>query len=1199
MLPLFYLKLCMKSAFLFCIIAPALIFSCNKSRLFDAVPPGHSGIDFSNTIMENDSINILDYEYVYNGGGVGIGDFNKDGLPDIYFTGNMVSNRLYLNKGDMKFTDVTQEAGTGGEGKWCNGVSVVDINNDGWPDIFVSATRSSDANRRKKLLYINQGLDKNGVPVFKDEAAEYGLDDTSYTTNAVFFDYDNDGDLDMFLLVAGKMQGSRNPNVFLYNMNDSSAYNTSKLFQNNWDNNRKHPYFTDVSRAAGINKQGFGLGVNITDINKDGWKDIFVSNDYLSNDLLWINNHDGTFTDRSKDYFKHTSFSSMGNDVQDLNNDGLCDVIELDMNPADNYRKKMMLNPNNYHVYQNFDLYNYQYEYPRNTLQINQGNSVGRNDSVLSPVFSELSYLTGLDKTDWSWTPLVADFDNDAYRDIIVTNGFPKDLSDHDFIAFRDKSSGIASKEMIMEKLPVAKLKNYAYHNNGGLSFSDVSQAWGIDALSFSNGAAYADFDNDGDLDVVINNINDKAMLFKNMAVETKKEAAHYLHINFSSEAPNVNGVGAWAELHYSHGKQQVFENTPYRGYLSTDQAGAHFGLGDVTSIDTLIIKWPDGKLQLLKNVKTNQVLTVKHSDAHEAYTWYNPVIATHTLFKEISDSIKANIVHKEDDYIDFNIQKLLPHKLSDYGPGLAAGDINGDGLDDIIMAGSAGYSTQVLTQQANGAFVTKPLLPNTTRTGKTGNDMGVLLFDADGDGDADLYITTGGYNNSANSPAYADKLYINDGKGNFRYDSTAIPVNYASKSCARAVDYDNDGDLDLFVAGRCMPGKYPQAVSCSIYRNDSKDGKIIFTDVTNTVAKGLQNVGMSCDVLWTDFDNDGWTDLIIAGEFMPIKFFKNNHGKLELLQTSMDKATGWWNSIIPGDFDNDGDMDYIVGNAGQNSFYRPTEKYPVRVYAKDFDNNGIYDALPTMYLPTSQQDTTMREFPAQLRDDEIKQMVEFRRKFPDYKSYANATIDKLLTPDELKGALILEANTFKSCYIRNDGNGKFTMIPLPIEAQLSSLFGMVAEDVDGDGNLDVVISGNDYGTEVSVGRYDALNGLVLKGDGKGGFTPLTILQSGINIPGNGKSLVKFSNKNGRCLLAAAQNRGAMKVFLLKENIQKISVQPGDVFAMLKLKNGKIRKVELNYGAGFLSQSSRFLNIDAHVQSIEIVNGKGERRKVL
>ncbi len=1170
--------------------------SCKKKTLFEQISSSHSGIHFVNEIKETDSVNVLDISNIYNGGGVGIGDFNNDGLQDIYFTGNKVPNKLYLNKGNLKFEDITDEAGVGGNGEWCRGVSVVDINNDGWPDIYVCATILTDGKRRQNLLYINQGADKNGVPHFKEMAAEYGLNDTSFSTMAAFFDYDNDGDLDMYLAVNEIVDPSR-PNTYHKAVQDGSLRSTGRLYRNDWNATLKHPVFTDVTKQAGVAFEGYAHSINITDINKDGWKDIYVTNDYLPNDLLFINNHDGTFTNETATYFKHTSTNAMGNDVTDINNDGLVDVVALDMNPQDNYRKKMMMNPNNYQTYLNNEFYGYQYQYVRNTLQLNQGPRISSKDSIGAPMFSEIAFLSGIAETDWSWTPLVADFDNDSYRDIVITNGFPKDVTDHDFISFRNHAMMIASKHEMLAQIPEVKLNKYAFHNNGDLTFSNVTDDWGVNIPAFSNGAAYADFDNDGDLDIVVNNINDEAMLFKNMTSETRKGQVHYLHINFSAESPNVNGLGAWVELHYDHGKQQVFENTPYRGYLSTNQLGAHFGLGSVTNIDSVLVRWPDGKQQLLKNVKTDQVITVKHKDANETYTWAQPAIAAKTLFKEVSDSVKANIVHKEDDYIDFNIQKLLPHKLSDYGPGLAAGDINGDGLDDLVMGGSFGYSTQILTQQSNGTFLNKQLLPNASHGTKPGQDMGLLLFDADNDGDLDLYISTGGYNNPAGTKAYQDRLYLNDGKGNFVYDSLALPANYTSKSCVRAVDFDNDGKLDLFVAGRCVPGKYPQPVSCSIYRNDSKNGKVVFTDVTASVAPGLKDIGMTCDAIWTDFDNDGWTDLIVVGEFMPVKFFKNNHGKLELMHTDLDNQSGWWNSIVAGDFDNDGNMDYIVGNVGQNSFYRPSDKYPVRVYAKDFDNNGIYDALPTMYLPTSAADTSMKEYPAQLRDDEIKQMVEFRRKFPGYKSYATATIDQLLTPEELKGALVLSANNFKSCYIHNDGKGHFTMIPLPVQAQFSSLFGMVAEDVDGDGNLDVVINGNDYGTEVSVGRYDALNGLVLKGDGKGGFTPLSILQSGIFIPGNGKALVKFRNKNGNCLLAASQNRGPLKVFLMKEQgVQTIAAKPDDVYALLKLKNGKTRKVEFNYGSGFLSQSARFINVDAMVQSVEIINSKGEKR---
>ncbi|HRH61206.1 MAG TPA: FG-GAP-like repeat-containing protein, partial [Chitinophagaceae bacterium] len=592
--------------------------------------------------------------------------------------------------------------------------------------------------------------------------------------------------------------------------------------------------------------------------------------------------------------------------------------------------------------------------------------------------------------------------------------------------------------------------------------------------------------------------------------------------INFASEAPNVNGLGACVELHYNKGQQQVYENTPYRGYLSTVQAGAHFGLGNAMVVDSVIIKWEDGKMQLLKNVFANKVITVQHKDAvmFDTNSIAKKIVP---LFTDISSHVAAGIANKDDDFIDFNIQKLLPHKLSDYSPALAAGDINGDGLDDIVMGGSYGYSTQILLQQDDGKFTVQNLVTAASRDTKPSEDMGLLLFDADGDGDNDLYIAAGGYESEANTSHYRDKLYVNDGKGNFIYDSLAVPQNFTSKSCVRAADIDNDGDLDLFVAGRCLPSKYPSPVSCFIYRNDSKNSAIKFTDVTDDVCSGLKNIGMTCDAVFTDFDNDGWADFVMAGEFMPLKFFKNNHGKFQLLPTNIDNENGWWNSIVPGDFDNDGDMDFIAGNVGANSFYRPTAASPIKVYAKDFDNNGSFDAFLSVHLPASQKDKTIKEFPAELRDDAIKQMIEMRNKFKTYNEYANATIDKLFSPEQLKDAITLTANNFKSCFIKNDGNGKFTITPLPLQAQLSSVFGMLAEDVNSDGNLDVVIHGNDFGTEVSIGRYDAMNGLVLLGDGKGNFSALSILQSGIFIPGNGRALVKFADAKGKCLLAASQ----------------------------------------------------------------------------
>ncbi len=1179
-------------------IFPALIIlvisaaSCKQETVFVQVESSHSGIHFDNHIIETDSVNILDFENVYNGGGVGIGDFNNDGLQDIYFTGNQVANKLYLNKGDMKFEDVTIAAGVDGKGRWSRGVSVVDINNDGLMDLYVSCTILRKGKDRENLLYINKGNDASGVPVFAEMGAAYGLNDSTHTTMAQFFDYDNDGDLDVYLTINEIPKGYY-PNQFRKVMKDGTFPSTGRLYRNDYSDSLHHGVYTNVSKQAGITIEGYGHAATVADINLDGWKDIYVTNDYLSSNILYINNRNGTFSDQSTNYFKHTSANAMGNDIQDINNDGLADVVELDMDPEDNYRKKMMLNPNSYQTYQNLDRFEYQYQYVRNTLQLNQGFRVNANDSIGAPIFSETAYLSGIAETDWSWTPLVADFDNDGYRDIIVTNGFPKDVTDHDFVAFRNTSSFVATRKQLLAQIPEVKLVNYVFHNNGNCTFSHTSKEWGINNPSFSNGAAYADLDNDGDLDCVVNNINDEAFIYQNQSA-TQKGGRNYLHFNFRGGATNVNGLGAFAELHYDGGKVQAFENTPYRGYLSTQQAGAFFGLDSVDVVDSVIIKWPDGKEQLLQNVKTGQTLAVKYSDAHESYNWQQSILASHTLVKEISDSIKAGFVSAEEDYIDFNIQKLLPHKLSQYGPALAVGDINRDGLEDMVLGGYYGHSAQLIVQNRDGRFSSRVLIDGANRDNKQKHDMGVLLFDADNDNDLDLYIASGGNEVADSTASYRDCFYVNNGLGNFKEDTLAFPVNLVSKSCVRAADFDKDGDLDLFVAGRCVPWKYPKAASSFLFRNDSRNGVIHFTDVTPEIAPALTNAGMVCDALFSDFDNDGNTDLILAGEFMPVEFLRNEKGKFNRLHVATDSSVGLWNSLAAADFDNDGDIDYVAGNQGQNSFYRPTNAYPVKVYGKDFDNNGNFDALTSLFLPA--QDGSMKEFPAQTRDDLIKQMVVFRRRFENYKTFATTTFDKMLTPDEMKGALVLQATTCNSSYIRNDGNGKFTMTALPMQAQISSLFGIAPEDVDGDGNIDLVINGNDYGTEVSVGRYDALNGLVLLGDGKGNFNPLSILQSGLFIPGNGKALAMISNASNQPMVVATQNRGPMKVFMIKNSTKAVPVTANETYAMVHLKNGKTRKQELYFGNGFLSQSGRFIGINNAVQSAEIYTSAGNKR---
>jgi len=1187
------------TCFLFCFILFVLVSCKKKATLFEQVPSSYSGVHFNNKIIENDSINPLDKLNIYNGGGVGIGDFNNDGLQDIFLVGNQVSNRLYLNKGNMKFEDVTKEAGVGGLGGWGRGVAVVDINNDGLPDIYVCNTLLNDSVKRTNLLYINQGPDKNGVPHFKEMAKEYGLDIKVHSTMASFFDYDNDGDLDMYLTV-NSAQSTDNTSTFRPVITDGTRSSTGKLYRNDWDPVLKHGVFHDVSRQAGVTIEGYGHGTSIVDINRDGYKDIYVTNDFLSNNILYINNHDGTFTDKSKEYFKHTSTSAMGQDIEDLNNDGLADVFELDMFPEGNYRKKMFMNSNSYQAFKNFDYYGYQYQYNRNTLQINQGPRLGENDTIGDPAFSETSFLSGVSQTDWSWCPLITDFDNDSFRDIIVTNGYPRDVNDHDFTTFRAESYQVASKQQILDQIPIVKIPNYAFKNNGKLQFTDVTQNWGLDVPTFSNGAAYADLDNDGDMDLVINNINDEVLIYKNTAREKNKNNSHYLHIKFAGGALNRDGVGTWADIYYDHGKHQVYENTPFRGYLSTIQNIAHFGLGKITLVDSVVIRWQNGKKQTLQHVKADQTLKVDIANANDNYTFDLPKINTQSLFKEVTKSVGVNYRHQEDDLADFNIQKLIPHKLSQYTPAVAVGDIDGNGYDDMVIGGTSKYPAQVLLQQPDGKFIQRDLLPRGLYNPNVLiKDEGLLLFDANGDGFLDLYVASGGYASAPGSHFYQDRLYINDGKGNFTEALDALPKNFTSKLCVKAIDYNKDGKLDLFVSGRVEPWNYPKPVSSMILRNDSKGGHIKFTDVTATVAKDLENIGLVCDAIFTDFDNDGWPDLILTGEWMPVTFLKNDHGVFRNVtgETGISDKLGWWNTIAAGDFNHDGKIDYIVGNVGLNTFYKGTDKYPVYITAKDFDNNGSYDAFPSLFL--KDQDGEMKEFPVNTRDDIIKQMLIMRVKFQNYKSYAVATMDSVITPEMRKGAIRLKANMMQSCYIKNDGNGKFTMTPLPMEAQISQLDGMVVDDFDGDGNLDVAISGNDYGTEVGTGRYDAFNGLLLKGDGKGNFKPLTIQQSGLYIPGDGKALVKLKGAKGNYLLAASQNRNVMKIFELKKPVQTVALQPLDMYAVIKYKNGRTSKQEFYYGTSFLSQSGRFMNIDKTMVSVKIADIYGHLRNIL
>lgn len=1161
--------------------------------MFKKLDAKKTGLNFKNEIIENDSINPIDLEFLYNGGGVAVGDFNRDSLPDLYFTASTTSNKLYLNKGDFSFEDITTTAGVTGEGRWANAASVVDINDDGWPDIYVCNTLKKDPEQRRNLLYINKGLNEKHMPVFQEMAADYGLADTSHSVHAAFFDYDNDGDLDMYL-VTTKLAGRTAVQFNTNGEEKNSKTDVDKLFRADWDSAKKHPVYTDVSMEANIMEGGYGLGISIVDINRDGWKDIYVTNDFYTNDLLYINNHNGTFTNKAKSYFKHTSQNAMGNDVADINNDGLADVLAVDMNPEDNFRKKKNMNPANYYVYQSMMFGPYNLQYVRNTLQLNQGPGIGNNDTLSDPVFSEVSFMADIAQTDWSWNASIADMNNDGYRDIIITNGYPKDVTDHDFAAFRTNSSPTVPKQELIDQIPSIKVANYAFTNSGTLKFVDVTKEWGMAEQSFSSGAVYVDLDNDNDLDYVINNINEKATVYENTTNNKQAHTANYLKIKFDGGAQNRNGLGAIAELYYKD-QIQSYENSPYRGYLSTVSDVAFFGLGNLAAVDSMIVYWPNGKCQVLKNVSANQMIYVKAADAMQMVPSPN-IQATDNLLTDVTQAMGVTYRHQETDVIDFDIERLLTHKLSQYGPGIAAGDVDGNGLDDLVIGGNNITSPTIMLQQSNGTFVEKHLPSPEGPDVRSPENMGILLFDVDMDGDLDLYLVSGSNEFPAGTKNYQDRLFINNGKGNFTFRDAALPQNFSSKSCVKAADYDGDGDLDLFVGGRVLPGSYPMPVNSIILRNDTEKGVIKFSNVTELVAPTLLNIGLVCDALWTDFDNDGKTDLIVAGEWMPIKFLKNSGGKLDdvTVNTGVQNNFGLWNSIVAGDFDNDGDVDYIVANLGENSFYKATEQHPLNIYAKDFDGNGSVDPVTTMYL--KDEDGVLQEFPVHSPEDMKSQLPGLKKRFLSYKEFGHATFSDLFTDNDRKGMLHLKANYLQSSFLRNMGNGKFSLSPLPDEAQLAPIYGMVADDLNDDGNLDIVLVGNDYGTEVTSGRYDALNGLVMLGDGAGGFRPRTIARSGFLVEGDGKALVKLRTGVDGYLMAASQNKGKLKIFRSKKNLQLEPIHSDDQTAIILLKNGKLRKEEFYFGNSFCSQSARFINVGNEVKSIQISSSDGKKR---
>jgi hypothetical protein len=1063
--------------------------TASSPTLFTLLSPETTSITFSNTIKENPYGNILMYQYFYNGGGVAVGDINNDGLQDIYFTGNMTPNRLYLNKGNMQFEDVTEQAGVGGrKNNWKTGVTMADINGDKLIDMYVCYSGNMPGEARVNQLFINQGNNAAGLPQFTDMAPEYGLADSSFSTQATFFDYDRDNDLDMFLL-------NHNPELFR-NLDDVTINEKLKqkepsirvkLFK------QEKEKFVDVSDKAGFFGSAFtyGLGVGVADMNADGWPDIYISNDYSAPDYLYFNNGDGTFTDKLKQSMGHTPLYSMGNDISDINNDALPDVFALDMLPEDNRRQKLLFAPDNYEHFDLFLRVGFHYQYMRNMLHVNNGNGT----------FSEIGQLAGISNTDWSWAPLFADYDNDGWKDLFVSNGFLRDFTNMDFIKFRSSyyQSGQVNKEGVLalvDKIPSSQVNNYIFKNNGNLTFSNQGKTWGINIPSNSNGAAYADLDNDGDLDLITNNINQQAFIYQNQA-NTQLSKNNYLQLKLEGEGKNTAGFGAKVVL-YTNGTKQYQEQMPSRGFQSSVSPILHFGLGENLKVDSLQISWLNGKQQLLRDIQANQLLSLQEKNATSRYRI--PAI-TSPILAEIKSPIP--FTHQPTPINDFKRQPLLVNPLSFSGPCLAKADVNKDGLEDIFVGGSRGQAGMLYLQAKNGKFTSKAI--PALVADKMSNDSDALFLDVNQDTHLDLYVVSGGYDTYLPTDSLLqDRLYINDGKGNFTRDKQALPIMQESKSCVRVTDLNKDGYPDLFVGGRVIPGRYPETPKSYLLINN---GKGQFNDMTADLAPQLQKLGMVTDAVWYDLNSDKQSELLVVGEWMPITVFSNVNGKLtNTTQTYFSKNySGWWNTLSVDDFNGDNKPDLVVGNIGLNSQCKASDTEPAELYYKDFDDNGSIDPILCFYI-------LGKSYPYVTRDELLDQLSSMRTRFADYSSYANATLTDIFTPQELKGASRLAANHLKTTLFITNLQGKFEEKPLPIEAQFAPVYTITSFDHNQDGKKDLLLSGNIHHSRLRFGKYDASYGTLVQGDDNGHFKYIPQSQSGLKLTGDVRSSITLDN---------------------------------------------------------------------------------------
>ncbi len=1107
-----------------------LVFYCialaacthKPDTVFTEISPSYSNVDFRNDIEETKDQNILTYEYLYNGGGVAVGDLNNDGLPDIFFTGNMSPNKLYLNKGNFKFDDITEQAGVKGRNKWKTGVVMADVNGDGLLDIYVCYSGVGTDAERSNELYINNGI-KNGVPSFTESAKAYGLDAPgTFTTSVVFFDMDNDGDLDMFMI--------NHANQFF-----NPFFNTEKLrkTRNEHFGNRLYRndngHFTDISEQAHIDGSGlnFSLSASISDINGDGWPDIYVTNDYDERDFLYLNNHDGTFREVLTKATKHISEFAMGSDIADFNNDNRPDLIELDMLPEDNHRQKLLRGADNYDKFNLLVDHGFHKQLMRNCLQLNNG-----NDADGTPILSEIGQMAGVSNTDWSWAPLFADLDNDGWKDLFVTNGILKDMTNLDFVKYTSGYSPQYVKEKqdkgeiweLVKKMPTTKLTNYLFQNNGNLSFKNVTSDWGLTKPGISNGAVYADLDGDGDLDLVINQLDDVATIYRNNTSE-KANKPHYLRVQLKGSGKNTAGIGAKLYVTAKHGTQ-FQEQYPNRGFQSSVDPVLHFGLGKDSLVQSIKVVWPTGEISDLKNIKADRLLVIEQKNAAPVKN-IPPANSENAkpLFKDVTKTSGINFTDKASSYVDFKISPLLPYQISKMGPCIAKADVNGDGLEDLFIGAGIGQSSQLYLQTRDGHFVLAPSQPWNNNTLPFNTDA--LFFDADGDGDMDLYLVSGGAEYPSGSQNYQDRIFENDGKGNFKEVLNALPKETISASCARAADIDHDGKLDLFIGGRYQPGMFPLAPPSYILKNVSSKGNIRFELDKSQKDATLSNPGIVTDAVWVDLNKDGWLDLVVVGQFMPVTVFENHKGSLvnQTKEYGLAGTNGWWNRVSAVDLNGDGNIDLVVGNLGLNTQLKASAEQPITITCSDFNNDGLMLPILCTYIQG-------KSFPYYTRDELMDQMPWLQKKFARYADYADAQLADIFPKGKLDSAKIVSINLLESVVLENTGHHKMNIKKLPLSVQTSMVNGIVVDDLAKNGRKDLIMAGNFYPFRSQFGPLDAGIGAVIETNGKNKFSSLGYTETGLNIGGDVRNLIRVHGTKGNYWLVAAKNDGEIQVLM-------------------------------------------------------------------